>query len=188
MAPIGHAQPQKSLFPIILNNEMEAKIVMKIMGTDQPAFRNRKGFVIEETGLGCIPIPHANLPKGNAGSIPKTKNTIANEIIRKLRCTHDFIRNPNPIAQQIAAIQTRGNNKISKNPRGLLPPPPSAQTMLVIKNNITVTPNTIPNILYIWNVLRFIFLPAPLFNSQKNTPLHLKYTLKKRENAKIEDL
>ena len=86
---------------------------MKIVGICLPALRNRKGFVIEQTGLGCNPIPQANLPNGNAGSIPKKKNTAAKKSNRIFWYTHGLIRNINPIKQKIAAIQTRGNSKTS---------------------------------------------------------------------------
>ncbi len=131
---MGHAQPQKSLFPTILNTAMKAKIVKKITGTCQPPLRNINGLVIAQTGLGCIPIPHANLPKGKTGSIPKKKNAAPNITNRRFRRTHDLIKSPIPVKQKIALTQTRGNNKTSKTPVDLLPPP-SAQIAVVVNSN-----------------------------------------------------
>jgi hypothetical protein len=132
-------------------------MVMKIMGICLPAIRNKNGFVIEQTGLGCSPIPQANLPNGNAGSIPKKKNTAANKSNRTFRLSHDFIRSPNPTAQKIAAIQTRGNSKTSKNPIDLLPSPPEAQTGSVMNISNTATPKASFINLFKLTVLRFIY-------------------------------
>ncbi len=107
---------------------MNITTVMKIVGICLPAIRNKKGFVIEQTGLGCNPIPQANLPNGNTGSTPKKKNTAAKKSNRTFRFNHDLIRSPKPTVQKIAAIQTRGNSKTSKKSINLLPPPPEAQT------------------------------------------------------------
>jgi hypothetical protein len=158
---MGHAQPQKSLLPIMLNTEIKARIVRKITGTCQPAFRNRKGLVIEQTGLGCRPIPHANLPRGNAGSIPKAKKAAARNRSLIFRHTHDFIKSPNPIKQKIALTQTRGNNKTSRNPIDLLPPSLSAQAIVAISSNTVIVLNINRNFLYVRLVLHFIFYLPP---------------------------
>jgi hypothetical protein len=132
---------------------MNITMVMKIIGICLPAIRNKNGFVIEQTGLGCSPIPQANLPNGNAGSIPKKKNTAANESNRTFRLTHDFIRSPDPIVQKIAAIQTRGNSRTSKKPIDLLPPPPEAQTESVINSSNNNAPK-----INIINLFKLTFL------------------------------
>ncbi len=128
---MGHAQPQKSLLPIMLNTEIKAKIVKKITGTCQPPLRNINGLVIAQTGLGCSPIPQANFPNGSAGSIPKKKNTAPSIIDLKFLCTHDFIKSPIPVRQKIALTQTRGNSMTSKNPIPLLPPPAAQMTVVM---------------------------------------------------------
>ena len=134
---MGHAQPQKSLLPIMLNIEMKANMVKKITGTCQPPLRNRKGLVIAQTGLGCRPIPVAYLPKGNAGSIPKAKKAAARNRSLIFRHTHDFIKSPIPVKQKITLTQTRGNNKTSKTPIDLLPPP-AAQIVVAMHSNTKI--------------------------------------------------
>jgi hypothetical protein len=112
-------------------------------------------------GLGCRPIPDANLPNGNTGSTPKAKNAAPRNISLKFRSVHDFIKSPNPVKQKIALTQTRGNNKISRNPIDLLPPPLPAKTIVVISNNAIIVLKITRNILYIRLVLHFIFYPPP---------------------------
>jgi hypothetical protein len=131
----------------MLKREMKVKIVMKIVGICQPAFRNRKGFVMAQTGLGCRPIPLAKFPRGNAGRTPKEKNTIAINNNRTLLFVHAFARSPAPSTQKIAEIQTRGKSKTSKNPIDLLPPPPSPHAKLAIESDSAAATKSRPNCL-----------------------------------------
>jgi hypothetical protein len=132
----------------MLNTEIKNKIAIKIMGTCLPALRNKNGLVIAQTGLGCSPMPQANLPKGNAGRIPKKKNTVLNTINRNLLCTWAFIKSPIPARQKIALTQTRGNNKTSRKPIDLRPPP-AAHVMSEMHSKIATAHNTVPKTLCI---------------------------------------
>jgi len=75
MAPIGQLQPQKSLLPMTVTAPMKARSVRKTEGTAYPASRNRNGFEMTHSGLGCRAMADAILPKGKAENIPKVKNT-----------------------------------------------------------------------------------------------------------------
>ena len=52
IAPIGHTQPQKSLFPTIVKIIIDNNNEKKIIGMVFPAYTNKNGLVTMHIGLG----------------------------------------------------------------------------------------------------------------------------------------
>jgi len=159
MAPSGQAQPQKSLFPIIVNIATETNMDKNITGIPLPLSRNRNGFSITQRGLGCILIPFAKEPKGNIESIANTKKITTNEMSRMFRVTHDFIKSTSPIRLKTALIQTRGNFQKLKNPGAFWPLPCCPHKGWVINNTKSNMHRVKTNLFRVHFELLLIVLP-----------------------------